>query len=91
MAYLLKKVAGIRRSMTDPRLCNKCAPGQKPSGYVCSICNRNVKEEHALAHVKAEEYLITLIKKDHPEWKESGGSCPQCLDYYRKLVRETDV
>ena len=91
VARVLKKVLRITRSASDPRLCNKCAPDKKADGYVCPICDRSVGEERALAHVKAEEYLLNLIKKDHPEWKESSGTCPECIAYYRKLVRETDI
>ncbi|MBN1521450.1 MAG: hypothetical protein JW928_02865 [Candidatus Aureabacteria bacterium] len=59
--------------------------------YRCQICGRMVKTEHALGHIKAEEYIISLIKKDHPEWNDKGVSCPQCLNYYRELVDKTEI
>ncbi|MBI3083140.1 MAG: hypothetical protein HYY90_02075 [Candidatus Omnitrophica bacterium] len=44
-----------------------------------------------LAHAKAEEYLIGLIKRDHPEWAEPNGACHGCEAYYRVLVERTGV
>jgi hypothetical protein len=59
--------------------------------YVCRICKRVVDEKTALTHIKAEEYLLGLIKKDHPEWKESDPACPQCVDYYRVLIKKAKI
>ncbi len=91
IAAVLKKVLKITASKDDPGLCNKCLPPTKAGGYVCPICGRAISEDHALIHVKAEEYLLSLIKKDHPEWKESDGTCPECIAYYRKLIREANI
>jgi hypothetical protein len=59
--------------------------------YRCSICDRDIDDYAGLAHAKAEEYLIELIRKDHPEWKEGEKTCPKCIEYYRKLVKETEI
>jgi hypothetical protein len=59
--------------------------------YKCQICGRMVHEEHALVHVKADEYLIELIKKDHPQWQEKDKSCPKCIAYYRELVDKAEI
>ena len=59
--------------------------------YKCQMCGRMVHKEHALGHIKAEEYLIELIKKDHPEWKDKEASCPKCISYYRELIDKTEV
>ncbi len=91
VAAVLKKVLKITASKDNPDFCNKCRPAPKGGGYVCRICNRTVSEAHALAHVKAEEYLLGLIKKDHPEWKESDDTCPECIAYYRKLIDKTNI
>jgi len=91
MAAFLKKILKITVSQDNPDLCNKCLPAAKEGGYVCPICNRIVNEARALTHVKAEEYLLGLIKKDHPEWKESGGACPDCIAYYRRLIKEANI
>lgn len=59
--------------------------------YKCQICNREIDDFAGLAHIKAEEYLLDLIRKDHPEWKKDGKTCKECLDYYRKLIKEAEI
>jgi len=59
--------------------------------YYCKICNRQIDDFASIAHVKAEEYLIELIRRDHPEWKTADKTCPECLEYYRKLVKENEI
>lgn len=59
--------------------------------HKCQICEREIDDFASLAHVKAEEYLINLILRDHPEWQEKGKTCPKCVEYYRKLVKETEI
>jgi len=92
----------IRSSSQNPELCNKCedTPGvmgetHQNSGsgktYQCQICQRMIKEKHSLEHIKAEEYLIELIKKDHKQWQHKGPTCRECLEYYRRLVKETEI
>ncbi len=67
-------------------------PGSDPEKeYQCRICGRMVKEEHALEHVQAEEYLISLIQKDHPDWKHDTPTCKKCLEYYRTLVKDAEI
>ena len=76
----------VRQSEEDADLCNKCEA--KSTTYRCEICERFIDKKKALTHVKAEEYIIGLIKKDHPEWNKQEGISGECLDYYRKLVKE---
>ena len=90
-----KTILRIKPSSQDPQLCNKCA-GEKATKtkgkkYQCQICNRMIHEEHALEHIKAEEYLINLIKKDHPGWEHKQPTCPECIEYYRKLIKEAEL
>ena len=59
--------------------------------YKCQICGRQIDSKVALMHVKAEEYLINLIKKDHPGWKSSSKACDTCVGYYRKLVNDAEI
>jgi hypothetical protein len=90
----------VRPSQQDSEVCNKCAdrplaepPKVEPSGkkYKCEICQRMIDEEKSLEHVKAEEYLIELIKKDHPQWCDKSEACKECIQYYRKLVNEAEI
>ena len=59
--------------------------------YKCQICDRDIDDFAGIAHAKAEEYIIALIKRDHPEWKEKDGACHKCIEYYRKLVKENEI
>lgn len=59
--------------------------------YKCQICDKMVDDFASLAHIKAEEYLIELIKKDHPEWKDAKKTCPECIKYYKKLIRNAEI
>jgi hypothetical protein len=59
--------------------------------YKCKICERNIDDFVSIAHIKAEEYLIDLIQRDHPEWKDTDTACHKCIEYYRKLVKETEI
>ena len=86
---ILKIALRVRPSSDDPSLCNRCAA--KTHVYTCQICNRPIDENLALTHIKAEEYLLGLIKKDHPEWKEEDKTCPRCIDYYRDLIKKANI
>lgn len=59
--------------------------------YKCQICDRLIDDFVSLAHIKAEEYIIKLIQRDHPEWKEDEKTCHKCLEYYRKLIKNTEI
>jgi len=59
--------------------------------YHCKICDRDIDDFAGIAHIKAEEYVLSLIKRDHPEWKGTDKACRQCLEYYRKLVKENEI
>ncbi len=91
MAKIVGKILRVFASKEDPTLCHRCYSKQQKESYVCRICNRVVDTQSALTHVKAEEYLLSLIKKDHPEWKDEHGACPQCIDYYRQLIDKAKI
>ncbi len=59
--------------------------------YQCPRCGRYIEGARILAHAKAEEYLIGLIKRDHPEWVEPEGTCLRCGTYYQALVERTGI
>lgn len=59
--------------------------------YKCQICEREIDEFVSIAHIRAEEYLISLIRKDHPDWDKQDKTCHKCIEYYRKLVKETEI
>jgi len=90
----LSKIANVlfrvKSSDADADICNKCA-AKAPKKYKCQICDRYIDEVSALTHVKAEEYILNLIKKDHPEWQKTKETCQECLDYYRKLIKQAEI
>ena len=57
--------------------------------HTCQICKRKIDDAVAIAHIKAEEYIIELIRKDHPEWDTSKGTCDLCVEYYKELIKQT--
>ena len=59
--------------------------------YQCPRCGRYIEGSNVLAHAKAEEYLVGLIKRDHPEWVEPDGTCSPCKTYYQALVERTGI
>lgn len=59
--------------------------------YRCQICERDIDDFASIAHIKAEEYLIELIKKNHPEWEKDKKTCHACIEYYRKLVKDAEI
>jgi hypothetical protein len=94
LAGLIGRVARIKASTTHPGLCTRCAA--TPSGtraplgardYICQICHRKIDEKVAMTHVKAEEYLLGLIKRDHPEWRDDQ----EAVAYYRELIKTAEI
>ena len=84
-------IARVKPSEKFLGICNKCEPKEGAGKYVCQICGREIDESVALMHAKAEEYLLELIRRDHPEWKETKNTCPKCSDYYRVLVKKAKI
>lgn len=89
------KVFKVNPSSANPDICNKCVDtdvAPVSSGkYRCQLCQREIDERVALTHIKTEEYLIDLIKKDHPEWNKDKKTCHSCVEYYRRLVNEAEI
>lgn len=59
--------------------------------YRCQICDRDIDDFVSIAHIKAEEYLMGLILRDHPQWHENKKTCSRCIEYYRKLVKDAEI
>ncbi|MFH1655232.1 MAG: hypothetical protein ABH954_01310 [Candidatus Omnitrophota bacterium] len=90
----LSKIANIlfraKPSDENQDICNKCVT-KNPKKYKCQICDRYIDEAAALSHVKAEEYIMNLIKKDHPQWQKAKETCQECIDYYKKLIKQAEI
>ena len=48
---------------------------------LCKLCGKPTSQLHKVM----EAYVIAVIKKQNPEWVESDGSCPTCIDVYKRL------
>ena len=33
----------------------------------------------------AEQYVLSVIREEHPEWIDRDGSCSRCEQYYKYL------
>lgn len=48
------------------------------SSEIYPLCgNRTDSLEHI-----TEQWLLEVIRNEHPEWVESNGDCPKCVSYY---------
>ncbi|RJP74604.1 MAG: hypothetical protein C4532_01960 [Candidatus Abyssobacteria bacterium SURF_17] len=52
---------------------------------VCPLCGSEVSRESFKLHFDTEKYVLNRISQEHPDWKESDGSCKKCLQYYMTL------
>lgn len=103
LSKISKVLFRITPSAADREICSKCSDqpekkkAKRPSDdsaskkYECKLCGRMIHEENSLEHIKAEEYLIELIRKDHAHWHHKDPTCQECIDYYRRLVKENEI
>jgi hypothetical protein len=52
---------------------------------MCPLCGSEVTKKTFQVHFETEKYVLDRIAKEHPDWKESDGSCTKCLEYYVSL------
>jgi len=89
LSVVPKILFGVKPSEENVSWCNKCV--KKYKMYKCHICARMIHESNSLEHIKAEEYFISLIRKDHSHWGQRTPQEEECLAYYRELVRKTEI
>ena len=90
-SLISRAMAKSQMQLSKPRLSTPNGRGNSLKMYHCPRCGRYISGPSLLAHAKAEEYFIGLIKRDHPEWAQSNGTCPPCKVYYRTLVERTGI
>lgn len=83
-------------SIWNKHLCNLFGGDQskspKEGEFKCPLCGSLVPisqiRVHAIEDDKRfkEGMLIARIKADHPEWVETDGACPKCIEYYRATL-----
>ena len=55
--------------------------------YQCPICGEQIDDDIAVYIDHTEQHIANEIKKEHPDWCNSDGSCPRCVEYYRRQIR----
>ena len=64
----------------------------KANEYRCPICGDIISAGELRAHAALDDerfragLMIARIKRDHPNWIESDGACPKCVEFYRKAT-----
>ncbi len=89
LAIIPKLFLGVRTSKESGVLCEKCV--KKNKMYRCNICSRMIHESTSLEHVKAEEYFISLIRKDHSYWGSKVPTEEESTNHYREMVRKIEI
>ncbi|MGE0266983.1 MAG: hypothetical protein AB7S78_00825 [Candidatus Omnitrophota bacterium] len=54
--------------------------------YTCSVCNQTVSGDLVYFKEHTDRHIIDLVKHDHPDWVDTNGLCPQCVEYYRSEI-----
>jgi|SRR5882724_4120842 len=83
-------------SIWNEHLCNLLGGNKrralKKGEYQCPLCSEIVPVGELRAHAVADDQrfldglVIARIKQDHPEWVETDGACPKCVEHYRQTV-----
>ena len=47
----------------------------------CTVCGKETEDLYRIA----EQYLLDVIKAEHPDWVEENGACKKCVEYYHAL------
>ena len=51
-----------------------------------------MKSEENIDHTDlAEQYVLSIIRDEHPEWIERDGTCKRCEQYYKALDTLVDI
>jgi len=85
-------------SIWNQHLCNLFGGGKgkepKKGEFKCPLCGEIVPVGEVRKHAAEDDVrfrdgmVIARIKQDHPEWVESDGACPKCVEFYQKLVEQ---
>ena len=44
----------------------------------CALCGAGVDDPSAILQKEVDEWMLKVIMKDHPDWRQSDGACPKC-------------
>jgi hypothetical protein len=51
----------------------------------CPVCKKFVEEDMVKLCQEADDWILTTIRRAHPDWIETDGSCSKCIEYYKRL------
>jgi len=54
--------------------------------YRCPVCCNEMARELSLFLTHVNQHIIDEIKRSHPEWVSSDGTCDNCQSYYREQL-----
>lgn len=54
--------------------------------YICPICGKSMAREIDVIMPHTDKHVTDEIKKTHPKWAESDGTCRKCYDWYKKQL-----
>jgi hypothetical protein len=52
--------------------------------FICPTCGEKITRELLVVISHTEKHIIDTIKKSHPNWIESDGTCKKCHKYYKE-------
>ncbi|MDC0435132.1 hypothetical protein OAM69_05770 [bacterium] len=53
----------------------------------CVLCNETVES----LEEQIDAVVMDMIRKDHPDWVETDGSCKKCTSYFANLDQMVEV
>ena len=56
----------------------------------CPVCGQMIAKRELASHVQTDNelirsYILSTIRRAHPKWIASDGTCPKCWDRYLSL------
>ncbi len=55
--------------------------------YICPICGLEIERDLVKFLSHADEHVIEVVKRQHPEWVSGDGLCEKCLDHYKQSLK----
>ena len=56
--------------------------------YKCPVCENLFPRDLIVFLNHTNGHILDKIKERHPDWASPEGICPQCVEYYEKLLKK---
>jgi len=60
------------------------------SKFNCNLCGSTVEGDFKSLHDDLDDWMLKMILREHPKWKETDGACPKCLEELKKRYKQVD-